>query len=51
VNLALFVVVADDRVYHGPVPDKSQALFGGWQQQLREMADSIPWSSGAGGVQ
>lgn len=37
VNLALFVVVAENRVYQGPVPEKDPSVYAGWQQQLREI--------------
>ncbi|MEI6234211.1 MAG: SPFH domain-containing protein [Planctomycetota bacterium] len=37
INLALFVVIAEDRVYTGPVSDKEVAKCTEWQTLLRKM--------------
>jgi uncharacterized membrane protein YqiK len=48
VNLALFVVVAEDRVYQGPVPEKNPAIYAGWQEQMRELGGFDPVVVGTG---
>ena len=50
INLALFVVVAEDRVYQGPVPEKNPAIYAGWQAQLRELDGFDPVVVGTGSV-
>jgi hypothetical protein len=47
-NLALFVVVAEDRVYQGPVPEKNPAIYAGWQAQLRALDGFDPVVVGTG---
>jgi uncharacterized membrane protein YqiK len=42
INLALFVVVAEDRVYQGPVPEKNPEIYAGWQAQLRGIRGFMP---------
>jgi uncharacterized membrane protein YqiK len=42
INLALFVVVAEDRVYQGPVPEKNPEIYAGWQAQLRGIRGFLP---------
>ncbi len=42
INLALFVVVAEDRVYQGPVPEKNPEIYAGWQAQLRAIRGFLP---------
>ncbi len=48
INLALFVVVAEDRVYQGPVPEKNPAIYAGWQAQLRAIDGFDPVVVGTG---
>jgi uncharacterized membrane protein YqiK len=48
INLALFVVVAEDRVYQGPVPEKNPAIYAGWQEQLSEIDGFDPAVIGTG---
>ena len=48
INLALFVVVAEDRVYQGPVRERNQQLFADWQEQLREIGGFDPVVVGSG---
>jgi uncharacterized membrane protein YqiK len=48
INLALFVVVAEDRVYQGPVPEKNPAIYAGWQAQLRALEGFDPVIVGTG---
>jgi uncharacterized membrane protein YqiK len=48
INLALFVVVAEDRVYQGPVRERNQALYEGWQAQLRGIHGFDPVIVGTG---
>ncbi len=48
VNLALFVVVAEDRVYQGPVPEKNPEIYAGWQAQLRAIRGFMPVVVGTG---
>jgi uncharacterized membrane protein YqiK len=42
INLALFVVVAEDRVYPGPIRDKANAQFADWQAQLKAIGGFDP---------
>ena len=48
INLALFVVVAEDRVYQGPVPEKNPEIYAGWQAQLRAIHGFMPVVVGTG---
>ena len=48
INLALFVVVAEDRVYQGPVPEKNPEIYAGWQAQLRAIRGFMPVVVGTG---
>jgi uncharacterized membrane protein YqiK len=48
INLALFVVVAEDRVYQGPVPEKNPEIYAGWQAQLRSIRGFLPVVVGTG---
>jgi len=48
INLALFVVVAEDRVYQGPVPEKNPEIYAGWQAQLRGIRGFLPVVVGTG---
>jgi uncharacterized membrane protein YqiK len=48
INLALFVVVAEDRVYQGPVPEKNPEIYAGWQAQLRAIRGFAPVVVGTG---
>jgi len=48
INLALFVVVAEDRVYQGPVPEKNPEIYAGWQAQLRAIRGFLPVVVGTG---
>jgi uncharacterized membrane protein YqiK len=48
INLALFVVVAEDRVYQGPVPEKNPEIYAGWQAQLRTIRGFMPVVVGTG---
>jgi len=48
INLALFVVVAEDRVYQGPVPEKNPEIYAGWQAQLRAIHGFTPVVVGTG---
>jgi uncharacterized membrane protein YqiK len=48
INLALFVVVAEDRVYQGPVRERNPQLYAEWQEQLREIGGFDPIVVGSG---
>ena len=48
INLALFVVVAEDRVYQGPVRERNRPVYAGWQAQLREIGGFDPVVVGTG---
>jgi uncharacterized membrane protein YqiK len=48
INLASFVVVAEDQVYLGPVREKNQALYAGWQEQLLAIGGFDPVVVGSG---
>jgi uncharacterized membrane protein YqiK len=50
INLALFVVVAEDRVYQGPVPEKNPEIYAGWQAQMRSIRGFQPVVVGTGSV-
>jgi uncharacterized membrane protein YqiK len=47
INLALFVVVAEDRVYRGPVRERQQ-VYADWQAQLLEIGGFAPVVVGSG---
>jgi uncharacterized membrane protein YqiK len=49
INLALFVVVTEDRVFSGPVQDKDEPKYSLWQQQLRAINGFNPVVVGYGG--
>jgi uncharacterized membrane protein YqiK len=48
INPALFVVVAEDRLYEGPVKERNRALYTGWQTQLSEIGGFDPVIVGSG---
>jgi hypothetical protein len=48
INLALFVVVAEDRVYQGPVRERNHQLYTGWQAQLHDIGGFDPIVVGSG---
>jgi uncharacterized membrane protein YqiK len=50
VNLALFVVVAEDRVYYGPGQDRTHTMFADWQSQLHAIGGFNPVVVGHGGL-
>jgi uncharacterized membrane protein YqiK len=47
INPTLFVVVAEDRVYHGPTRERAQ-VYADWQAQLREVGGFDPIVVGSG---
>ncbi|MHC4562758.1 MAG: SPFH domain-containing protein [Planctomycetota bacterium] len=48
VNLALFVVITESRLYSGPVRDRNEAKFGEWQQELANSGGFYPVVIGHG---
>lgn len=50
INLALFVVITEDRVYSGPVQENDQAKYHTWQTQMLEMNGFTPIIIGHGSV-
>jgi len=48
VNQALFVVVAENQVYNGPIPEQHRSEYQAWQSQLREMGGFDPVVIGYG---
>jgi uncharacterized membrane protein YqiK len=48
INLTLFVVVAEDRVYQGPVPEKNPHVYADWQAQLQSLGGFDPVVVGTG---
>src|SRR5262249_1084147 len=51
INLALFVVVTEDKVFAGPVGDRDGQKYGDWQGQLKEIDGFNPVVVGYGGQQ
>lgn len=51
INLALFVVITEDRVFAGPVGDRDGQKYGDWQEQLKEIDGFDPVVVGYGGQQ
>jgi uncharacterized membrane protein YqiK len=49
INTALFVVIAEDRVFTGPVQDREAKLYCEWQSELRKMDGFVPLVVGQGG--
>lgn len=49
-NLALFVVIAEDHVYSGPIRDKEETKYGQWQSQLWQIKGFDPVVVGFGGT-
>lgn len=50
INLALFVVIAEDRVYAGPVRDHEETKYSQWQGQLWQIKGFDPVVVGFGGA-
>jgi uncharacterized membrane protein YqiK len=48
INLALFVVITEERVYAGPLRDTSATLYADWQAQLRRLHGFSPVIVGHG---
>ena len=51
INLGLFVVITEDKVYAGPVEDRDGQKYGDWQGQLQEIDGFDPVVVGYGGQQ
>src|SRR5262245_53649734 len=49
INLALFVVITEDRVFAGPIQEKEDRKYSDWQQQLRTIRGFDPVIVGYGG--
>jgi len=49
VNLALYVVITEDRVFAGPIRDKNERKYSDWQQQLKSTRGFDPVVVGYGG--
>jgi uncharacterized membrane protein YqiK len=49
VNLALFVVITEDRVFAGPIREKNERKYSDWQQQLKSIQGFDPVVVGYGG--
>jgi uncharacterized membrane protein YqiK len=49
INLALFVVITEDRVFAGPIYEKNDRKYGDWQGQLKAIDGFDPVLVGFGG--
>src|SRR5262245_50970031 len=49
INLALFVVITEDRVFSGPIQEKHDRRYSDWQEQLKTVGGFHPVIVGYGG--
>src|SRR5215831_12494587 len=49
INLALFVVITEDRVFAGPIHEKNDRRYSDWQEQLKAIDGFDPVLVGFGG--